>query len=93
MLQVSLISGKGLGLKDKISGRIVPASTWSIGEDGSFNPRSPASTEGKRFAGKVLRAVLRDQLKINKPDKDAVYVFLQFWPGAIWEDIANGGKQ
>jgi hypothetical protein len=93
VLQVSLISGRGTSNKDKISGRTAPSSTWSLSEDGRFSPETPLSVEGRRFPGAVLRSVLKDQLKIEKPDTNAVYIFLQFWPGAIWEDIVNGGKQ
>lgn len=41
----------------------------------------------------LLEGVLKDQLKVGKPDHGVAYVFVSYWPGAVWEDFFNGGGQ
>lgn len=91
MLHISFISTAkdGLGQKDKIAGRIVPPALIGDLPDSSID----FTAAGKKFPGKVLKTILKDQLDIEEPEKGPVYVFLNFWPGALYEDVVNGGKQ
>lgn len=52
----------------------------------------PWSTTGRQFTMDVLAGILKQQ-RGDEPKKGAIYIFTQFMPGAIYEDIVNGGKQ
>ena len=79
----------GMGQKDKIIGRLAPPALV-----GDLPPTSHEFTKaGKIYPSTILKAVLKDQLDIDEPEKGPVYVFIQFIPGAIYEDIVNGGRQ
>ncbi|KAJ4289844.1 hypothetical protein N0V90_011176 [Kalmusia sp. IMI 367209] len=38
------------------------------------------------------KGVLKDQLKVDEPEQGVAYVFIAYRPGAIWEDLFNGGS-
>ncbi|PVH92557.1 hypothetical protein DM02DRAFT_635257 [Periconia macrospinosa] len=73
--------------KDKLEGRLPPQEVKLPSAN-----IAAWSTAGRKYPSEVLMGVLRDQLNIDEPEKGPVYIFTQFMPGAIYEDIVNGGK-
>ena len=47
---------------------------------------------GRKFVSVFLEGVLRDQLG-KEPAPGQIYIYTMFWPGAIYENCVNGGKQ
>lgn len=41
----------------------------------------------------ILKGALKNQLKVDEPEQRVAYVFIAYRPGAIWEDLFNGGSQ
>jgi hypothetical protein len=61
---------------------------------GDLLPTGHEFTKARRiYPSTILEAVLKDQLDIDEPEKGPIYVFIQFTPGAIYEDIVNDARQ
>jgi len=72
--------------KRGLPGRVAPAADVNIAAGISIV--SPAA---KIYPARVLRAVLKDQLKIV-PEKNQVYIFVTYIDGKTYENICNGGR-
>ncbi|PVH93913.1 hypothetical protein DM02DRAFT_209880 [Periconia macrospinosa] len=82
----SLASAVRINPKDLLVGTEPP-------KDLKVPPRETIAwtTTGRQFPNDLLAAILKQQ-RGEVPVKGAIYVFTQFQPGAIYENVVNGGK-